>query len=266
MPEILAAVALGIVEGLTEFIPVSSTGHLILFGKAISFNGASAKTFSIFIQLGAILAVVILYWHRFRALLISSPNSPAGFSGKAGIIKLLLACIPVFISGYLFHDAIKALLEPLPVAAALICGGIFMLMVDRGDKNFTYNSLEEISYKTAFLIGVFQCAALWPGMSRSGSTIIGAMLLGVERRVAAEFSFLVAVPVMVAAVGYDMLKSYHELTAADIDLFAVGFVVSLITAVVAIKFFMSLLSRYTLIPFGWYRICLGLFVLGLLGN
>jgi len=257
---VLDAVVLGILEGLTEFIPVSSTGHLILLSTAMEFTGAKADTFSVFIQLGAILAVVFLYPRRFRALLDFS--ACAGFSGKHGLLKLLVTCLPAFICGALFHSYIKSLLfMAFPVACALILGGVVMILVERRNSVEHVQELEAISYRQCLGIGLFQCLALWPGISRSGSTIIGGMLLGLERKLAAEFSFLIAVPVMIAAVGYDLLRSMTFLEMSDLPVFTVGFLVSFVIAIIAIKFFLSLLVRFTLAPFGYYRIALGLLVL-----
>ena len=270
MSESLKAVILGAVEGLTEFIPVSSTGHLILTGKLIGFDGENAATFEIFIQLGAILAVVVLYLNRFRSLLDfsrSSDDSEYGFSGRQGIGKLFVACLPAFVLGPLLHGHIKTyLFSPLTVSLALIVGGVVMILIERRELETQVLTLENLSYATCFNIGLFQCFALWPGVSRSGATIIGGMLLGLHRQLAAEFSFLVAVPVMIAAVSYDLMKSFGALGGEDIKVFAIGFVVSFVTAILAIKFFLGLLRTHTLIPFGVYRIGIGLLVLLLLWN
>jgi len=259
------AIALGVLEGLTEFIPVSSTGHLILMGDLLSFTGPKADSFNVFIQLGAILAVVALYPHRFLALFDFSRahgDKPVGFRGMDGISKLVVTSIPALFFGALFHEAIKTrLFTPLPVAAALLLGGIIMVWIERRERTVLTTSVEELTLRQCFGIGLFQCLALWPGMSRSGSTIIGGMLLGLERKLAAEFSFLAAVPIMCAAVGYDLLKSRVFLEAADIPFFALGFLVSFVVAVAAIRFFVAIVSRYSLIPFGWYRIALGILVL-----
>lgn len=262
MTDLSTAVYLGVLEGLTEFIPVSSTGHLIILGDIIGFTGAKAESFQIFIQLGAILAVVLLYFNRFRDLFRFDSNDDSGFRGWTGIWKLGLGCLPAFVTGALFHSSIKEFLFfPFPVALALIVFGVIMAAVDRKDRKASMNSIEELSYKTCFLIGVFQCLALWPGTSRSGATIVGAMLLGCNRRVAAEFSFLLAVPVMCAAVGYDMLKSYAILSVDDIALFSVGFITSFAVAILAIKFFIEMLKKHTLFAFGIYRVVLGIAVL-----
>jgi undecaprenyl-diphosphatase len=258
------AVILGILEGVTEFIPVSSTGHLSLLSVYLGFDGEKTNTFNIFIQLGAILAVVFLYFRRFLELLRikGSDLKAEGFSGYTGLAKLGLACVPAFVLGFLFYDRIKELLKsPLPVALALIVGGILMILVERGVKKVSISRLEDVTYLQSLGVGIFQCLALWPGMSRSGSTIIGAMLLGFHRQVAAEFSFLLAVPVMCAAVGYELLKSASSLTVSDIPLFSVGFIISFIVAMLAIKFFIGMLGRFSLRPFAYYRIIIGLIVI-----
>ncbi len=256
------AIILGILEGLTEFIPVSSTGHLIIVGHLLGFSGATADTFDIFIQLGAILAVVVLYFERFRGLLDFRPGQ-SGFRGINGIVKLLAVSLPALVLGALFHGAIKRyLFNSTTVAIALILGGLVMIWVEsRKAKPARFKSPEELPTRTAFIIGVFQCLALWPGMSRSASTIVGGMLLGLERQLAAEFSFLAAVPVMCAAVGYDLLKSAGSLTSLDVLPFALGFITSFLVAVLSIRVFMRLLNSWTLKPFGYYRIALGALLL-----
>lgn len=264
MPDTVIALILGIVEGLTEFIPVSSTGHLILFGQVLNFQGPVANTFNIFIQLGAILAVVVLYFPRFLGLLdFSRPaKSTACFRGLTGTAKLFLACLPAFVAGALLHHTIKTyLFFPGPVTAALIAGGIIMILTERREPMPALDCIEQISYRQAFLIGLVQCFSLWPGVSRSAATIVGGMLFGLNRQTAAEFSFLVAVPVMCGAVVFDLFKSWNLLDLSQIPLFAIGFVVSFLTAMLAIRFFLSLLRRFTLVPFAVYRIILGVFVL-----
>ncbi|MCI5065862.1 undecaprenyl-diphosphate phosphatase [bacterium] len=260
---------LGIVEGLTEFLPVSSTGHLILFGEALTYEGAAGDTFDIFIQLGAILAVVFLYperfLHLFTGVFSREERENSGFAGRAGLLKLALACLPAFVLGFLFHSAIKQLLfVPLPVALALFVGGIVLIWIERRHPVVKIKTLEEITYRQSFLIGCFQTLALWPGLSRSGSTIVGGMLLGLERTVAAEFSFLVAVPVMVAATSYDLYKSYSSLGAGAFDELLIGFIVSFVVALIAIRTFIGFLKRFSLALFGWYRIALALLVVILL--
>lgn len=254
------AVLLGVVEGLTEFLPVSSTGHLVLFGEAIQYNGPAAQTFEIFIQLGAILAVVFLYPKRFLCLLnFKEKVSSASFTGRSGLIKLFLACIPAFVLGALFHSTIKAsLLAPFPVAMALIFGGIVLIVIERVLPKVHASRLETITFRQAFLIGIFQCAALWPGISRSGATIVGGLILGLSRQVAAEFSFLVAVPVMAAATCFDLLKSWESLGSDALGELAVGFLVSFVVALFAIRTFVGFLQRFSLAGFGYYRVILGI--------
>lgn len=260
MSSMLTAAVMGIVEGLTEYLPVSSTGHLILVGHWLNFEGEGAKTFEIFIQLGAILAVVLLYPDRFRALLDFKSKSP--WSGKRACLLLGVASLPAFIFGFILHKFIKEhLFSPLTVALALIVGGVVMIIVERVGVKSENHSLEEIGIKSAFYVGLFQVLALWPGMSRSACTIIGGMLSGLSRTVAAQFSFLVAVPVMTVAVGYDALKSFGSLSFGDVPTFAVGFMVSTLVAMLAIKALVAFLQKYSLAPFGIYRILVGAIVL-----
>ncbi|MCL4161236.1 UNVERIFIED_CONTAM: hypothetical protein GTU68_015508, partial [Idotea baltica] len=243
----LQALFLGIIEGLTEFIPVSSTGHLIIASNAIDFSLEQSESFSIFIQLGAILAVVLIYLDR-------------NFSGILAIIKLFLGFLPACILGVLFYSSIKEVLfKPVPVAVALIVGGIILIIAERkiDNENKLSVSLDDITNKQAFLVGCFQCFALWPGMSRSGSTIIGGMLSGLNKKTSADFSFILAVPVMCAAVSYDLLKNFSEINYADIKIFIFGFVIAFIVSYFAIKFFLQLLQKVGFWPFGVYRIILG---------
>lgn len=264
----IAVILLGILEGLTEFLPVSSTGHLVLLETMLEtgLSEADEATFSIFIQLGAILAIVFLYPERFKKLFAfqgSNGIAIQSFTGVQGLMKLAIACFPVLFCGLLFHSIIKeVLLSPVPVAVALAVGGAAMIVLDRPGRRVTKESIEDLTYLDCLLIGVTQCLALWPGMSRSGSTIIGGMLLGASRLVAAEFSFFVAVPVMCAAVGYDLLKTWQDLSSSVFVPFSIGFIVSFVVAVLAVKFFIALLDRWSLRPFGYYRIVLGVVVLG----
>ncbi len=248
------AIILSIVEGLTEFLPVSSTGHLILAGEMLNYTGEKAATFQVIIQLGAIMAVVVLYWPRFWGLLF--PKQGQSFSGMRGIGLLMLTCIPACVMGLLLHSYIKAyLFTPTTVLMALVVGALFMIIVERRPSPpIRYVTLDDIGPKEAFGIGCFQCLALWPGFSRSASTIMGGMLLGAGRQLAAEYSFIAAVPIMVAATGYDLLKSWHILSSDDLGFFALGIVASFVAALLAIKGFVSLLSRITLIPFAIYRL------------
>jgi undecaprenyl-diphosphatase len=245
MNEYLAAIILGIVEGITEFLPISSTGHLILAGHAIGFTDERAKTFEVIIQLGAILAVVYLYFPRFLGLIPTKHNT-GGLKGWRGIIAIGLACAPAFVLGALFSKQIKHyLFYPGPVGWALVLGGIAMILIESRNRPPELERLDDITWFHAFWIGVFQCLALWPGMSRSASTMIGALLIGVHRRAGAEFSFLVAVPVMCAATAHDLFENYRHLSLSDVPMFLTGFVVSFIVAVAAIRTFLAALGGYT---------------------
>lgn len=249
------AIILGIIEGLTEFLPISSTGHLILAGHLLDFTGPKAETFDIVIQLGAILAVVVMYWDRFTGLLKTDPERK--FSGPYGITLLVLTSIPASVVGLLAHSYIKAhLFSPTTVAYALAVGAIMIFVVEGMKKTERVLSLDEITPKLAFGIGLFQCLALWPGFSRSAATIMGGMLLGTRRTVAAEYSFIAAVPIMFAATGYDFLKNYQLFELSDLIFLAVGFGISFISAWLAIKGFIYLLGKLTLRPFGVYRLIL----------
>jgi undecaprenyl-diphosphatase len=260
----IIAIILGIVEGITEFLPISSTGHLILVGDALQFLGDKAATFEIVIQGGAILAVLLLYHRRFLALLdFSAPGRP--FQGWDGIAKIALACAPALLLGFFLGKPIKQhLFNPTSVAVALIVGGVIMLIVERRRKPASTESLEALTFRQVLLIGCLQCFALWPGISRSGATIVGAMMLGVSRAAAAEFSFLIAIPILFAATGYELIKSFHTLTTADFPVFGIGFLVSFISATLAVKVFIRLISHWSLTPFAIYRIILGAVVLSVL--
>ncbi|BBD07707.1 undecaprenyl-diphosphate phosphatase [Desulfovibrio ferrophilus] len=260
MDSIFSAIILGIIEGLTEFLPVSSTGHLILTGHLLGFTGEKAATFEVVIQLGAILAVVVLYWERFLGLLKTDPER--AFSGPRGIWLLILTSIPASVVGLLAHDYIKEhLFGPQTVAWALGVGALAIFVVESRRSSERIRGLDAITPALAFGIGCFQCLALWPGFSRSAATIMGGMLLGAERKTAAEYSFVAAVPIMFAATGYDMLKNYGLFSSADLPFLAVGFGVSFIAAWIAIKGFIALLGRLTLRPFAVYRLALAAAVL-----
>lgn len=253
------ALLMGLVEGLTEFLPVSSTGHLILAGHLFGFTGPKAESFEIAIQLGAILSVVVLYRERFTGLLKSDPART--FSGTRGVLLLFLTSLPALILGFLTHRAIKEhLFGPRTVALAFVAGALMMFVVEtlaaRRSRVRRVGGLDSLSPGLALGIGCFQCLALWPGLSRSGATIMGGMLLNVDRRTAAEYSFLAAVPIMCAAVGYDLLKSWQLFESGDMAFLAVGFIVSFFSAIVAVKGFISLVSRMTLLPFALYRLAL----------
>ncbi len=260
MSDTLKAILLGLVEGLTEFIPVSSTGHLIITGDLLQFKGDVASTFEVFIQLGAILAVVFIYKERFIGLLDFEKKT--GLSGVNGLKLLAITTAPALVFGFLVHGYIKThLFNPFTVALGLGIGGVIMIVAEHRLPVPKINKVDELKPRDALLVGLFQCLAMWPGVSRSGSTIVGGMLVGIERKTAAEYSFLAAVPVMCAATIYDLYKSRAFLSASDIPVFMTGFVVSFISAWFAIKFFIRLLGKCTLKPFGWYRIAIAILIL-----
>ena len=247
------AAILGLVEGLTEFLPISSTGHLIIAGHLLGTEGPRAATFEIVIQLGAILAIVLLERRRFLGLL--RPDPARAFSGWRGCLLLGITTAPALVLGALLHDVIKRrLFSTTTVAAALLVGGLGILAAERARRAARIDAVDGVTWKEAILVGLFQCLALWPGMSRSAATIVGGLLAGMERRAAATYSFLAAVPVMVAATGYDLFKSRALLGAADVPSFAVGLVIAFLAAWVAVRSFVALLGRHTLRPFAWYRI------------
>ena len=255
MDNLLTALILSIVEGLTEFLPVSSSGHLIIVGEMLAFSGPKAATFEVVIQLGAIISVVVLYWKRFVSLV--RPQPFARFAGLRGIWLLVLTSLPASVAGLLCHSMIKEhLFQPVTVLMALVVGAVCMILVERVRRRPACVSLDELTPMLALGIGLFQCLALWPGFSRSAATIMGGMLLGVTRKVAAEYSFIAAVPIMVAATGYDLLKSMELFTWADAPFFAVGMIGSFIAALLAVKMFIAFVGRVTLTPFAVYRLLL----------
>ncbi len=255
----IKAILMGVLEGLTEFIPVSSTGHLVLFGHWLRFTGPGSETFGIAIQLGAILAVVVLYRKRFLTFI-----RPAEWF-KPNTLKIVIATVPALITGLLLYQLIKThLFTPVTVLFGLGIGGVLMMGVDRVKPCARTDSLDAVTFKQAAWIGVAQCTALWPGVSRSGATLVGGLLCGLSYSMAAEFSFLVAVPVMMAAVGYEMFKSAGTITAHDLQLIAIGFVVAFVVSLIAVKTFIQWLSRIKLAPFGAYRVFLALVIGGLM--
>jgi len=260
MGDLYVAVILGIVEGLTEYLPVSSTGHLIVAGNLLHFSGEKASAFEVFIQLGAILAVVLLYWRRFVGLIPFGENkgtADEGFSGFRGIALLALTTFPALVSGYLAHKAIKTyLFSPTTVAWALGVGGIGILLAERYKPEPRCTNLDSITYGQALFVGCFQCLSLWPGVSRAAATIIGGLFARLDRRTATEYSFLAAVPVMVAATLYDLYKAGHLMQSSDVGFFATGFVVSFLVAIVAVKTFIAAVQRWSLAPYAWYRIAI----------
>jgi len=256
---------LSFIEGVTEFLPVSSTGHLIIAGHFLGLEGEDISSFEIIIQSGAILAVVVLYFGRFLRLFPTSLKVAEGFQGIRGLIVLGIASSPAFLIGALAGSKIKELLfSPYTVAVALILGGIVLILADREQKVIKVKSLDEIGYLDAFIIGCVQLLAFIPGTSRSAATIVGGLFRGFSRKVATEFSFFLAVPVLLAAAGYELLKGDVFKSTLGIDAVLIGLVLSFIFALFAIKGFIFLLEKYSLRPFGYYRIIFGIFVLVLL--
>lgn len=256
MSDWLIAVLLGIIEGLTEFLPVSSTGHLILAGELVGFTDNSSIAFKIAIQLGAILAVLLVYWQRFWAVgtgLLKAQPGAIAFTRN-----ILLGFVPALLIGVIAYDAIRAAMQtPEIVAIALVVGGIIILVLERIVKNVRFHSVEDISFGTALSIGLIQCTAMLPGVSRSGATIMGGLMMGVERKTAAEFSFFLAVPTMMAATAYALWKDRALLSADDLDMIAIGFTAAFVVAVIVVKAFVALVGRYGFAPFAYYRIIVG---------
>ena len=255
---LIKALVLGAIEGLTEFLPVSSTGHLIIAGDVLDFTGERAKTFQIFIQLGAILSVVWHYREKLWNVTCTLNERPA----QRFVLNLAIAWLPAAISGFLLHTYIKEyLFNPTTVAVALISGGLLILLIERRPRQPRVVALEQLAPLDALKVGIAQTASLFPGISRAGATIMGGLLTGLSRRTATEFSFFLAIPTMFAATIYDLLSSRQALDAHDAVLLAVGFVVAFITALVVIRAFLHYVSRHTFVPFAHYRIVFGALVL-----
>ncbi len=249
---IFEAIIIAIIEGLTEFLPVSSTGHMIITEKILGVpDNDFTKLFTVGIQLGAILAVVVLYWKKF-----------IDFKSWHFYLKLVVAVIPALVLGFIFSDKIDSLLESsLTVAISMIAGGVILLFIDSVFKTPTIEAEEKIGFPKAFIIGLWQCIAMIPGVSRSAASIIGGMQQSLTRKLAAEFSFFLAVPTMAAATGYKMLKGYKTLNAEHLKLLAIGNVVAFIVAMLAIKFFIGFLQKHGFKLFGYYRIIGGIILL-----
>ncbi|UHA72696.1 undecaprenyl-diphosphate phosphatase [Paenibacillus sp. 481] len=261
--DLLAALLLGIIEGLTEFLPVSSTGHMILTTHLLGLTDESIKTFEVFVQLGAVLAVVVLYFNKFIDMLVVSIKPPKTGEKRLNMYHIILAMIPGVVGGVVLRDFIKQyLFGAQTVVWSLIAGGILMIIADKVYKRragaSSANTVDQITYKQAAGIGLFQMFALWPGFSRSGSTISGGLLLGVSHTAAAEFTFLLSVPMMVGATGYDLLKSASHLSMDDFSFFATGFIAAFVVAMLAIKTFLNLLKRLPFAYFAYYRFVLAI--------
>jgi undecaprenyl-diphosphatase len=260
MPILLIAIILGIVEGVTEFLPVSSTGHLILATELLGFDAEKWAAFNVIIQLGAILAIVVLYWRTFWAVLEGMIKGQA-ISWRF-VRNILIAFLPSAILGFLLINKIEALLgDPMVVPIAFILGGIAILVIERMVKNTPIVGVAEMPLGTVIGVGIIQCLAMIPGVSRSGATIMGGLSLGVERRTAAEFSFFLAIPTMVGATTLELVKHHDTLMAGasgvGFGAVAVGFIVSFVVAIVVVKAFVHYISRHGFAPFAWYRIAVG---------
>lgn len=251
----LNAVLLGLVEGLTEFLPVSSTGHLILLVDLIGFQGPPGRVFEVAIQLGAILAICVVYFRRLWDVAINLGRDPRAMRF---VVAILLAFLPAAVIGVFAHKFIKEMLfNPTVVSVALVVGGVAILVIERFLPTPRYHEVERFPATLALKIGFFQCIAMIPGVSRSGATILGALLMRVDRRTAAEFSFFLAIPTMLGATAYDLYKNWSSMTVDDGALIAVGFVVAFIAAALVVRTLVDFVGRYGFSPFGWYRIALG---------
>jgi undecaprenyl-diphosphatase len=255
-------ILLGLIEGLTEFIPVSSTGHLLLAGHFLAFN-SPGKTFEVLIQLGAILAVLSVYTAKLLRLLAAAPGDAGA---RRFLLGVFLAFLPAAVIGAVGHRFIKGVLfeSPWLICATLVVGGIILLSVDRMRLQTRYHDALELPLATAFAIGLSQCLAMIPGVSRSGATIVGGLLLGASKRAATEFSFFLAMPTMAGAFAYDLYKNYAELGTADLQSIALGFIVAFVAAVLVVRFVLDFVSRHGFALFAWWRILVGGMGLGAL--
>jgi undecaprenyl-diphosphatase len=258
----IGAVLLGIIEGATEYLPVSSTGHLIIFVDLLGFTGPPGKVFEVFIQLGAVLAVCLLYWRKILDVVLGLRRQPRE---QHFAMAVILAFLPAAVIGVILHDFIKdVLFSPLVVAIALIVGGIAIILIEKYKPEPKVYSIDRFGFKLALQIGFIQCVAMIPGVSRSAATILGAMLLGVDRRTATEFSFFLAMPTLLGAAVYDLYKNRAGITDEGGLALAVGFIVAFITALLVVRWLVAFISRHNFTPFAWYRMALGVFMLGLL--
>lgn len=257
------ALILGVVEGLTEFLPVSSTGHLIVAGSLLNFTNAQAKTFDVVIQFGAILAIVWEYRRKIGAVVAGLPTQP---TARRFTLNVIIATIPAVVLGLLLEKKIKAVLfAPVPVAAALIIGGVVILWAEARQRDRgvapRVTTVDDLTYGDALKVGLAQCLALIPGTSRSGSTIIGGMLFGLERRVATEFSFFLAIPIIFGATLYELARDWKTLSVNDLGLFLVGLVAAFVSAFICIRWLLRYVATHDFTAFAWYRIGFGLLIL-----
>lgn len=274
MIDVIKAIILGVIEGITEWLPISSTGHLILANEFLKMNVSAEfmEMFEVVIQLGAILAVVAIFWNKLWPFSTRNSVSVKPIIGRLGIkrrsldlwIKVIIACLPAAVIGLLFDDEIDALFfNPTTVAIMLIVYGVAFILIERFNKNKTFkvHTVRCISYQTALFIGLFQVLSMIPGTSRSGATIIGAMLLGLSRTAAAEFSFFLAVPVMFGASLLKLLKFGFAFTGTEFIILAAGMIISFVVSIIIIKFLLEYIRKKSFAAFGYYRIILGAIVL-----
>lgn len=255
MGDLLTSALLGLLEGLTEFLPVSSTGHLLLASHFLGFESAG-KTFEVVIQLGAVLALLTVYFAKLWQVFSTAHRDPAALRF---VVSVALAFLPAVVVGVLAHDFIKNVLFETPrlIAVMLIVGGVILLFIDRIAPEPLHHDATTLPFRKALAIGAVQCLAMIPGVSRSGATIVGALLMGVEKRAAAEFSFFLSMPTMAAAVGYDLLKSRDVLDFSALSEIAVGFGLAFLTGVIVVKWLLTYISRHGYGLFGWWRIIVG---------
>ncbi|KQB59027.1 MULTISPECIES: undecaprenyl-diphosphate phosphatase [Acidovorax] len=257
---LVKAAIMGVVEGLTEFLPISSTGHLILAGSLLGFDDAKAKVFDIAIQTGAIFAVILVYWQKIRATLVALPTQR---QAQRFVLNVLIGFLPAVVLGLLFGKAIKAhLFTPVVVASTFIIGGFIILWAERRSPAATrIQSVDDMTPLDALKVGLVQCLAMVPGTSRSGSTIIGGMLLGLSRKAATDFSFFLAIPTLIGAGGYSLYKERALLSVADLPMFITGLVFSFLSAWLCVRWLLRYISTHSFVPFAYYRIVFGIVVL-----
>ena len=257
---LLKAALMGVVEGLTEFLPISSPGHLILAGALLGFDDAKAKVFDIAIQTGAIFAVILVYWQRIRATLVALPTER---QAQRFALNVLIGFVPAVLLGLLLGKAIKAhLFTPTVVASTFIVGGFIILWAERRQQaSVRIQSVEDMAPLDALKVGLVQCLAMVPGTSRSGATIIGGMLLGLSRKAATDYSFFLAIPTLIGAGEYSLYKERALLSVADIPMFSVGLVFSFISAWLCVRWLLRYISSHSFVPFAYYRIVFGVLVL-----
>ena len=256
----IKATIMGIVEGLTEFLPISSTGHLILTASLLDFTGDKVKVFEIAIQTGAIFAVILVYWQRLRDTVVTLPSSA---TAQRFALNVLIAFLPAVVLGLLFGKVIKAhLFTPVVVASAFIIGGFVILWAERrAAARVRVERVDDMTPLDALLVGLVQCVAMIPGTSRSGATIIGGMLLGLSRQAATDFSFFLAIPTLIGAGAYSLYKERALLSSADVPLFAIGLVFSFLSAWLCVRWLLRYIATHDFVPFAWYRIGFGIVVL-----